>query len=178
MKNRFFIGIALVIGGCSSVSTYPPLDVTQKTVSLVRYMGLWFEIAKGVGSDEECTNTTTYYTLKKDGDIRALKKCVVSSDHSVNLEDSQLFVEDKVTNTKMKFQIWGPFYEDYWILYLDQDYQYALIGSPSRKYLSILSRSSTLEDTIYQQLLNIAKNKGFDISKIEKTKHHKPFTEE
>ncbi|XP_049386188.1 temperature-induced lipocalin-1-like [Solanum stenotomum] len=62
-----------------------------------------------------------------------------------------------------------PVTGDYWVLYIDEDYQYALIGQPSRRYLWILSRRTCLDDEIYNQLVEKAKEEGYDVSKLHKT---------
>ena len=52
---------------------------------------------------------------------------------------------DKVTHAKLKVWFFWPFKGDYWIIDLDPDYQWAVVGVPSRKYLWILSRTPTLD---------------------------------
>jgi apolipoprotein D and lipocalin family protein len=41
---------------------------------------------------------------------------------------------------------------------------------PNKKYLWILSRTATMKDNTYQQIISRIKEKGFDISKIKLTK--------
>ncbi len=55
------------------------------------------------------------------------------------------------------------------MLELDNDYQYALVGTPNQKYLRLLSRTPTMSEATYQQLVNTAKNQGFDVSQLQKT---------
>lgn len=64
----------------------------------------------------------------------------------------------------------GPFYADYWILALDNDYQYALVGEPSRKYLWILARNTTMPESDFQLLMRIAKEAGFNTGKMIRVK--------
>ena len=58
--------------------------------------------------------------------------------------------------------VWG----DYWIIALDPDYQWSLVGAPSREYLWILARKPTLETSQVQRLLEKAKALNFDINAI------------
>ncbi|KAF4346572.1 hypothetical protein F8388_001874 [Cannabis sativa] len=53
---------------------------------------------------------------------------------------------------------------DYWVLYIDEDYQVALVGQPSRNYLWILSRESHIDDEIFNELVERAKSEGYDMS--------------
>ncbi len=63
----------------------------------------------------------------------------------------------------------GGFYGDYWILELGPSYEYAVVGHPSRSYLWILSRTSTLDDATLQGILSRARAKQFDTSRIQMT---------
>jgi apolipoprotein D and lipocalin family protein len=62
-----------------------------------------------------------------------------------------------------------PIYADYWVLGLDPDYQWAVVGSPSREYLWILSRSPDLAEPQMEQALAIARAQGFDLSRLMRT---------
>lgn len=58
-------------------------------------------------------------------------------------------------------------------LRVDPNYQVALVGGPSHKYLWILSRSPQLDEATYQSYLQTAKNYGYDVSKLVKTTQSK-----
>ena len=62
-----------------------------------------------------------------------------------------------------------PFYGAYWILDLDEDYQYAIVGEPSRKYVWILSRQAEIADELYGQLVKKIEKFGYDPEKLIKT---------
>ena len=61
--------------------------------------------------------------------------------------------------------VWG----DYWVIDLEKDYQYAVIGTPSRDYLWILSRTPELDEKTYQDILIRIKEQGFDPNKLVKS---------
>ncbi|KAI7998058.1 Temperature-induced lipocalin-1 [Camellia lanceoleosa] len=67
-----------------------------------------------------------------------------------------------------------PVVGDYWVLYLDGDYHHALIGQPTRNYLWILCRENHLDEEIYNQVVEKAKEEGYDVSKLRKTQHTNP----
>jgi apolipoprotein D and lipocalin family protein len=75
-------------------------------------------------------------------------------------------VVDKTTNAKLKVTFFWPFYGDYWIISLGEAYDYAVVGTPNRKYLWILSRTPKMNDTLFSQLTEFSKSKGFDVSKL------------
>jgi apolipoprotein D and lipocalin family protein len=73
-------------------------------------------------------------------------------------------------NAKLKVQFFWPFKGKYWIIDLAEDYSYAVVGHPNKKFLWILSRTATMNENTYQQIISRIKEKGFDISKIKRTK--------
>ena len=78
-------------------------------------------------------------------------------------------VVDKNSNAKLKVTFVWPFYGDYWIIKLGNDYDYSVVGTPNRKYLWILSRTPQMDDKLYSQLIEYVKSKGFDVNKLIKT---------
>ena len=79
------------------------------------------------------------------------------------------FVEKNSGNAKLKVQFFFPFKAKYWIIDLADDYNYAVISHPNRKYLWILSRTPKMSDAIYQQILSRLKVKGFDLTNLQVT---------
>jgi apolipoprotein D and lipocalin family protein len=74
------------------------------------------------------------------------------------------------SSPKLKVSFIWPFYGDYWILELDSESRWALVGEPEREYLWVLSRTPTLDEAIYRKLLVSAKAKGFDAGKVVPTR--------
>ncbi len=72
-------------------------------------------------------------------------------------------------NSKLRVTFFWPFYADYWIIDLDKDYRYAVVGEPDRKYLWILSRTPQIGADTYQHILKTIEEHGYDVSKIVKT---------
>jgi len=78
-------------------------------------------------------------------------------------------IVDKKTNAKLKVTFFWPFYGNYWILDLGPNYEYAVVGDPSRDYLWILSRTPQLDEALYQQLLAKMATRGFQTDRMIKT---------
>lgn len=146
---------------------YPPLE-TVESVDIQKYLGKWYEIALLPNRFEEgCHCTTAEYSLIDEETIKVVNTCNQdSADGEIDQANGKAFVVEGSDNAKLKVQFFWPFKGDYWILELDEDYQYALVGSPSREYLWILSRTPTLEEEILTQLKESAEQKGFDTSKL------------
>jgi apolipoprotein D and lipocalin family protein len=77
-------------------------------------------------------------------------------------------VVDPITNAKLKVSFSWPFWGDYWIIDLGEDFDYAVVSEPRRKYLWILARSPQMDDSLYAQILSRLREKGFDTSILEK----------
>ena len=142
------------------------------SVDLNRYAGTWFEIAKLPNSFEKGLKcVTANYTLLENGKIEIVNQGVnvLKHDKVQNIK-GVAFIPDKKVTTKLKVRFFWPFSGSYWILDLDKDnYQYALIGEPSRKYLWILGRAKTMDRDLYNRLITKAKELGFEVSKVTLT---------
>ena len=69
---------------------------------------------------------------------------------------------------EIKVSFFRPFYGDYFVMKLDENYQHVLVGSPTRNYLWILSRNKSMDTEVYDNYLSFAKEKGFDTSLLSK----------
>ena len=148
---------------------YNTLEVVPR-VELEKYLGKWYEIAHlPARFQKDCTDTTATYTLAKDGKISVLNECIRNG--KVKRAKGRAKVVDKNSGAKLKVTFFWPFYGDYWIIDLGKDYDYAVVGTPNRKYLWILSRTPQMDDVIFSQLIESIKSKGFDVNKLIITRH-------
>jgi apolipoprotein D and lipocalin family protein len=139
-------------------------------VDLKKYLGKWYEIAHLPAKFQEgCDETTATYTLSEDGSISVLNECI--KDGRAKQAKGKAKVVDKNSGAKLKVTFFWPFYGDYWIIKLGKDYDYSVVGTPSRKYLWILSRTPKMDDKLYSQLLEFGKSKGFNINNLIITSH-------
>ena len=144
---------------------------TVPSVDLKKYAGKWHEIASfPMRFQKGCHCTTAEYTLSEKGYVIVENRC---NRNSVNGKQSYIkgraFVVPNSGNAKLKVQFFWPFRADYWIIDLASDYSYAVVSAPNKKYLWILSRTSTMNETIYQEIVSRLKEKGFEVSKLQKT---------
>ena len=144
---------------------------TVPFVELNKYAGKWYEIASYPQRFQKgCHCTTAEYTLIENGSIVVENRC---NKGSINGKQSYIkgkaFVDKNSGNAKLKVQFFWPFKGKYWIIDLADDYSYAVISHPNRKYLWILSRIPKMNDLVYQQIIIRLKEKGFDISKLQIT---------
>lgn len=133
-------------------------------VDLGRYVGLWYEIANfPMFFQRKCVgDTTAEYTRRDDGAIAVRNRC--------RTEDGFIEAEGKATvvpatgDGQLRVSFFWPFSSDYWIIGLDADYRWALVGNPNRKYLWLLSRTPQLDETEIQKAREIAVRQGFDLA--------------
>lgn len=145
---------------------------TVPYVDLKKYAGKWYEIASFPQYFQKgCNCTTAEYTLSDKGFVIVENRCSKDSIYGKqSYIKGKAFVDENSCNAKLKVQFFWPFKGKYWIIDLADDISYAVVGHPNRKYLWILSRTPTMNDDIYQQIISKIKEKGFDISKIKITK--------
>jgi apolipoprotein D and lipocalin family protein len=137
-------------------------------VELEKYLGKWYEIAHlPFRFEDGCTDITATYSLSKDGSVSVLNECL--KDGKLKQAKGKAKVVDKNTGAKLKVTFFWPFSADYWIINLGKNYDYAVVGTPNRKYLWILSRTPQMDDKLFSQLIESVKSKGFDVNNLIKT---------
>ena len=142
-------------------------------VDLKRYAGKWYEIASFPQRFQKgCHCTTAEYSLSEKGYVIVENRC---NKDSINGKESYIkgkaFVEEGTGNAKLKVQFFWPFRGKYWIIDLADDYSYAVVGHPNREYLWILCRNPVMNADTYKQILKRLSENGFDISRLQVTKH-------
>jgi len=146
------------------------MPLAVKKVDLKRYVGRWYEIARlPAWFENDCINSTAEYILKDDGTIKVINRCssISEKDH-IHEKIGIAKVCDLKTNAKLKVSFFWLFWGDYWIFELAIDYSYAVVGTPDRKYLWILSRKQVMSDRLYQAIIMRMKTRGFEVDKLVK----------
>lgn len=183
MKKRFaapaavssaLCAVALTLGGC----TTPPRGLpVQADVDLSRYTGTWYEQARLPNTFQaDCaTDVMADYGLLPDGTLGITNQCR-RSDGSTKIATAQGRVADSgegrdPARLEVRFaprwtswlpMVWG----DYWIIRLEDDYRYSLVGTPDRKYLWVLSRDRQADPAVVDELLQYAGTLGFPVEDV------------
>ena len=141
---------------------------TVSFVDLSKYAGKWYEIAKIPNRFQKgcARGTTAEYKLRDDGNIDVINKCI-EEDGSINEAEGLAKIVDEKTNSKLEVSfvsIFGIhlFWGDYWVIGIDKNYEYAVIGHPERKYGWILSRTPQLSKDKLDEAFRILKNNGYN----------------
>ncbi|KAK7411603.1 hypothetical protein VNO78_03038 [Psophocarpus tetragonolobus] len=154
-----------------------------KNLDVKRYMGRWYEIGSfpSFFQPRDGENTRATYTLNDDGVTVHVLNETWSKGKRDYIEGVAYKADPGSDEAKLKVKFYLPPFlpiipvvGDYWVLFVDDDYQVALIGEPRRKYLWILCRKTHLDDEIYNQLVQRAMEEGYDVGKLQKTPQSDP----
>lgn len=162
----FFTGCTSLPSGLSPVTDF----------EAEKYMGKWYEIARlDHPFERNLNNVTAVYTLGENGNISVQNKGFNSNTQTwKEIEGKARFLEDPATGS-LKVSFFGPFYSGYHVVELDRDnYSYAIVTGPSRSYLWILSRSPSMDESLYADLVAKASQWGFNTSQLIQVQHDAP----
>ena len=143
-----------------------------ENVDLNRYLGRWYEIARiPVWFQKDCAcGTTAEYTLVKDGVVSVVNRCC-TSDGEMKEAKGRAWVVDKKIPAQLKvsfFSLFGfwLFGGHYWIIDLDPDYRYAVVGHPKRTLGWILSRTPQLSQEVLDGIAERLEANGYSFSQF------------
>jgi lipocalin len=161
MKKIFLMALsAMLFTGCESAK----LDnSTVKSVDLSRYLGSWYEIARFDHSFERGMEyAMAHYTMRDDGKIDVLNTGIKDG----RAKDAKGIA--KATNQQglLRVSFFGPFFSDYRIMLLDENYQYVLVGGSTNRFLWILSRTPQLDEATLSLILAEADRRGYDTTRL------------
>lgn len=160
MKKIIFLGLAFIFGLSDELKTVAHVD-------LERYLGKWYEIARYDHRFERgCSEVEAIYTKRDDGMIGVLNRCFIKEDNKTKEAHGRAKVVDEETNSKLKVTFFWPFYGNYWIIELAEDYRFVVVSEPKKEYFWILSRTPVMEQDDLDGILERATALGFDARKL------------
>ena len=174
MNQALYIGITAfclsLLLGCGAVrlESVAELAVVPR-VEIDRYLGTWYEIARYPNRFQKgCVAATADYSMRDDGKIRVVNACREGSlNGPIKHIEGKAWVVDRETNAKLRVRFFWPFRGAYWIIDLGQDYEYAVVGHPKRKYLWVLSRTPEMSPELYQAIVERLIEQGYDPGRLE-----------
>ena len=147
-------------------------------IDVQKYAGRWYEVARlTMYFQRNCaSDVQAKYSLNADKTIRVKNQCM-NKEGELDVSEGVAYPQND-GNSQLKVSFlpkglrWVPFSKgDYWVLRVDEDYQVALVGGPSHRYLWLLSRTPDMDEAVIENYLNTAKAQGYDLSKLIRTKH-------
>ncbi|UCG05173.1 MAG: lipocalin family protein [Desulfobacterales bacterium] len=165
--------VTAMIAGCTAV----PENLKPVTgFEAERYLGKWYEIARlDHRFERHLTNVSATYARGENGEIRVLNKGYnTKTGQWKQIEGHARFLEKENVGS-LRVSFFGPFYGGYHIIALDrQAYSYSMVAGPSRSYLWILSRNTTLDEAVFADLISRASEWGFDTARLIRVEHNRP----
>ncbi len=177
MNKILAVPLVAMLAGCATSNTSLP---TQAGVDLNKYAGTWYEQARLPNRfQKDCAgDVRADYELKSDNSISVTNQCRAKdggtkvakgegrlSNAADPRDPAKLEVRFAPKWTSWLPMVWG----DYWIMKLQGDYQYSLVGTPDRKYLWVLSRDQQADEAVVDALLEYASTHGFSVDKVKRT---------
>jgi len=164
--------LALLLLGACATQPVPGMPATVPAVDLSRYVGTWYEIARLPNSFQDeagriCEGTTATYTARPDGWIGVTNRCLGQAGERV--ATASAYVVEGSGNARLRVSFFWPFYGDYWVIGLDPDYRWAVVGAPGRNFLWILARTPVMAPADLAAATAIARGQGFDVASLRST---------
>jgi apolipoprotein D and lipocalin family protein len=159
------------LAACGGPRAPKPALAPVPALDLNRYMGTWYEVASTPNPfQKDCWATKAHYSLTDRGEVRVRNSC-----HKGALTGPLKEVVGKAWRphsaqpAALKVQFFWPFRGDYWVLALDPDYGWAVVGQPKRKYVWILARTPSLPAATYSAILARLPQLGYDPGAVAPT---------
>lgn len=168
IKILFLMATVFILNSCSQTKNMVD-TTTVKKLEIDRFLGTWYEIARFDHSFEKnLVGVTATYSMQEDGKIKVLNQ---GYKNSLDGKLSQAVGKAKIPNPndpgKLKVAFFWFFYADYFVMELDEEnYEWAVIGSSSPKYLWILSRKPQMDPALYQDLINRIEKRGYQLQNL------------
>lgn len=139
-------------------------------LDLTRYLGHWYEIGRLPlrFEDDDASDVTAEYSLRDDGTVEVDNRCLDAKKEPTRAIGQAVPDEEHAGRLRVSFLPeglrWIPFTRaDYWVLKIDAEYRYALVGTPDHKYLWLLAREHEIDEAVAGEYLAEARRQGFEL---------------
>ena len=158
----------LAFASCATTKVlYPPPPTVEK-VDFEKFLGTWYEIAAFPQNyARSCYGTRLSYEPRKENEFSVVRTCTRGGfDGPVDIAQGRMRIADQTSNAKFKLSFFGPVWLDYWLIELATDYSYAVLATPNRDSLWILSRTPELDPRIYSAIVRRLVGLNFDVGRL------------
>lgn len=164
MKWIASLAFITLLTGCNSQPT--PVADTVDDFNAERYLGTWYEIVRMPHSFEEgLQEVTAEYRLNGDGTLE-----VTNRGYHVGEQEWQTAIgrAEPVESMTAAYQVtfFWPFYGGYYVSWLTDDYQQAIVTSDSHEYFWFLSRDPNVSQADIDYAIAKAHEWGYDIDQM------------
>lgn len=161
------VALMAALAGPLAQAEPAPLE-TVPSVDLSRYLGVWHELARyentfqGAG----CVNVTAEYGIDEDGDVSVVNTCRDPGGNVTETAEGYAKVVEGSGNARLRVSFFWPFFGDYWVVALADDYSWVIVSEPGREYLWILTRAEITTEADRDMLVAKVSELGFDASRL------------
>lgn len=161
----------LALAGCSS--DREPNQKLADHVDLDRFMGKWYVHGyTPTAIDKNAWNPTETYEMQEDGKIQTIYQFRKgAADGKLKTYRPVGTVKDTETNAEWRMRFFGVINAAYYVVYVSEDYQETIIGHPNKKYAWIMTRSNSIDDAAYEDLLQELKDRDYDLERFSRASH-------
>lgn len=171
--THYLLLAATLAAGATSAQEAPLANESVPALDLQRYSGQWHEIAHlPMFFQRKCVgNITATYAPKPDGTISVTNACDDKDGKQMVSEGTARPVQGYPGRLQVRFApdwlAWLPMvWADYWVIELDPEYRWAVVGGPSHKYLWVLSRAPTMDRQQFEQIRARAAQRGYAVKDL------------
>lgn len=172
MRLTLALVAVVLLAACGGPVGNHDVPEPAKTVDLQRYKGLWYEFARYENSFERgCEAVTAEYTLAPDGKVAVQNTCREGSiDGPVKVSEGTAKPAGDPKGAKLKVSFFGPaLMTNYWVLDRGEDYDWAIVGDGSGRFLWLLTREPQPSEQLREQLIARANSLGYDTDMLRFT---------
>lgn len=170
MKLRLFL-LGCVVGLTGVAHATLPNEPVER-IDLERYLGTWHEVARLPNryQDDCVSGTTATYFRDEDGEIVVRNACTAADGERISVDGVGREVVAGSGHLQVRFAprwlAWLPVWAEYWVLDLDPDYRWALVGGPTRKFLWVLARDPQLDPAVFEDIKARAAARGYEVERL------------
>jgi apolipoprotein D and lipocalin family protein len=170
MFRRLLMVVLVATALPTAAATLPNQPVPSLDIN--RYAGQWHEIARlPMYFERKCLDAViATYTPNPDGTVRVHNSCRTDKGR-MSVEGVARIKGNQPAALEVRFApawlTWLPMaWADYWVIEVDADYRWAVIGSPERKHLWILSRQPTMDRALFLTLKEHSRQRGYQVDQL------------
>ncbi|GLI54819.1 membrane protein [Propionigenium maris DSM 9537] len=162
---RYLLILLLLFTACDSGEKIGVADKGIKDFKVERYMGEWHEVARIDNRFERgLTRVTARYYRDSEGRIRVVNRGWNAEKNK--WKEARGWIRTTEVSGRLRVSFFRPFYSDYRVLQVEEDYRYALVGGSRRNYLWILSREEEIPEDLVEEYTEKARELGYEVDRL------------
>lgn len=176
MRNTIFLILAIVLVSVASFFVFDFQEAlpVEEDVDLMEYMGTWYSVYEfPAWFQQGCECTAAEYSYNATGEYVDVKNTCLRDGQVDSVYGTARPMMNSTSRLQISFDSFPYATGDYYIINVSDDYETAMVGTPDRRYLWILSREPTIDTETLNEYKDYADELGFNVQKLQKVNHDK-----